>query len=292
MNEMTTKRTYILGDKWLYYKIYCGARTSDVILTETIKPLTEKLLEQQLIDSWFFIRYGDPDFHIRIRFCLRDVTKIGEVILQMNEQLQYYVDERIIYKIQTDTYLRELERYGTTTMEASEKLFFYDSQMLVGAIDVIEDEELYFLFILKAIDRLLDSFNYEKNEKLNLVTANANAFKREFNGDKHLNKQLDKKYRGLKSSIATFLDTSFTQGDYAVLDRILNDKTQNSLAEIQYIIEEHKNSRLEMQLGDLISSYIHMLVNRAFRSKQRFYELVCYDFLSRYQKTKVSYTAS
>ena len=77
---MSIKRTYILGDEWLYYKLYCGARTSDVILTETIKPVTEYLLNQGLIDSWFFIRYGDPDFHIRIRFHLVDLAKIGDVI--------------------------------------------------------------------------------------------------------------------------------------------------------------------------------------------------------------------
>jgi len=290
--SMSVKRTYIIGDKWLYYKIYCGARSSDTILTETIKPLTQKLLEQQLIDSWFFIRYGDPDFHIRIRFCLQDVTKIGEVILQINANLQAYVDEKIVHKLQTDTYIRELERYGKNTMEASEKLFFYDSQMLVDAIDLIEDEELYFLFIIKAIDSLLDSFAYDQKQKLNLVSKNADGFKREFHADKRLNKQLDKKYRGLKNSIFSFLETTNAQNEYAVLHQLLHDKRHKSLEHIQWVMQKHKNDELEMQLDELLSSYIHMLVNRAFRSKQRFYELVCYDFLVRYQKTKASYTVS
>ncbi|MBG6131984.1 thiopeptide-type bacteriocin biosynthesis protein [Aquimarina sp. EL_43] len=289
---MSTKRTYILGDEWLYYKIYCGARTSDVILTETIKPLTAQLLEQGLIDSWFFIRYGDPDFHIRIRFRLPDIRAIGTVILQINAAMQHYVEQRVVYKLQTDTYIRELERYGTNTIDASETLFFYDSAMLLDAIALIEDEELYFLFVVKAIDRLLNSFGYEQQQKLELVTRNSLGFKREFHADKGLNKQLDKKYRGLKSKLSSFLETTSMQEDYKILDDLLDHKAKQSLEIVQKIMEAQQNKQLEMPLDDLLSSYIHMLVNRAFRSKQRFYELVCYDFLVRYQKTKVSYTVS
>ncbi len=289
---MSTKRTYILGDEWLYYKIYCGARTSDVILTETIKPLTVQLLEQGLIDSWFFIRYGDPDFHIRIRFRLPDIQAIGTVILQINAAMQHYVEQRVVYKLQTDTYIRELERYGTNTIDASETLFFYDSAMLLDAIALIEDEELYFLFVVKAIDRLLNSFGYEQQQKLELVTRNSLAFKREFHADKGLNKQLDKKYRGLKSKLSSFLETTSMQEDYKVLDDLLDHKAKQSLGIVQKIMKAQQDNQLEMPLDDLLSSYIHMLVNRAFRSKQRFYELVCYDFLVRYQKTKVSYTVS
>ncbi|WP_109097195.1 thiopeptide-type bacteriocin biosynthesis protein [Aquimarina sp. AU58] len=289
---MSTKRTYILGDEWLYYKIYCGARTSDVILTETIKPLTAQLLEQGLIDSWFFIRYGDPDFHIRIRFRLPDIRAIGTVILQINAAMQHYVEQQVVYKLQTDTYIRELERYGTNTIATSETLFFYDSTMLLDAIELIEDEELYFLFIVKAIDRLLNSFGYEQQQKLELVTRNSLGFKREFHADKGLNKQLDKKYRGLKSKLSSFLETTSMQEDYKILDDLLDHKAKQSLGVVQKIMEVQQDKQLEMPLDDLLSSYIHMLVNRAFRSKQRFYELVCYDFLVRYQKTKVSYTVS
>ncbi len=286
---MSTKRTYILGDEWLYYKIYCGARTSDVLLAETIKPLTDQLLQQGQIDSWFFIRYGDPDFHIRIRFHLPDIKAIGEVILQINAALQDYVEKHIVYKIQTDTYLRELERYGTRTIDISEKLFFYDSEMLLNAIGMIEDEELYFLFVVKAIDRLLESFNYGEQEKLTLVHRNSQSFKKEFHADKTLNKQLDKKYRGIKNRLSSFIETKGMPEEYKILDDLINHKTQKSTAIVQMIMSMKQDGSLEVSLDDLMSSYVHMLVNRAFRSKQRFYELVCYDFLLRYQKTKVSY---
>ncbi|WP_103069312.1 thiopeptide-type bacteriocin biosynthesis protein [Aquimarina sediminis] len=287
---MRVKRTFIVGDEWLYYKLYCGARTSDMLLVETIKPLVEQLLEEKLIDSWFFIRYGDPDFHLRIRFHLLDLRKIGDIILRINNVLQQYITQRVVYKVQTDTYIRELERYGVSTIEASEKLFFYDSAMLLDAISVIEDEELYFLFVVKGVDKLLESFNYTLQEKLNIVNRNTLAFKNEFHADKRLNKQLDKKYRGLKSKLHSFLESSYSAEDYAILDNILAHRKKKSLSIVKSIIDEQQFNRLEVELDDLLSSYIHMTVNRAFRSKQRFYELVCYDFLLRYYKTKISYS--
>ncbi|WP_438710803.1 thiopeptide-type bacteriocin biosynthesis protein [Aquimarina muelleri] len=289
---MSIKRTFILGDEWLYYKIYCGARTSDTILIEAIKPVVEQLLEKESIDSWFFIRYADPDFHIRIRLHLRDVKYIGDTIFKINAVLQKYVEQHIIFKIQTDTYIRELERYGRDTMVVSEELFFYDSSMLLDGMARIEDEELYFLFVVKAIDSLLNSFGYENKEKLDLVSQNSLAFKREFHADKALNKQLDKKYRGLKSKLSLFLERDYIQEDYSVLDQIIDYKAKRSRSAIQNIRDKYQKKELEMPLDDLLGGYIHMLVNRAFRSKQRFYELVCYDFLLRYQKTQVRYLAS
>jgi hypothetical protein len=39
------QRTFILGDRWLYYKIYTGPKTCDAVLTEIIKAVAEQLIE-------------------------------------------------------------------------------------------------------------------------------------------------------------------------------------------------------------------------------------------------------
>ena len=73
------QKNFILGDEWLYYKIYTGAKTADNILIDVIKPIAQTLFDEQVIDKWFFIRYSDPDFHIRVRFHCVDISKIGIV---------------------------------------------------------------------------------------------------------------------------------------------------------------------------------------------------------------------
>jgi thiopeptide-type bacteriocin biosynthesis protein len=74
------KRNFIVGEEWLYYKIYCGNYTADKILINEVQTIVNKLFRKKLIDQWFFIRYYDPDFHLRIRFHLINLNAITEVI--------------------------------------------------------------------------------------------------------------------------------------------------------------------------------------------------------------------
>ena len=49
------KRKFIIGDEWIYFKIYTGLKTADKILIETISPLVQHLFENKRIDKFFFI---------------------------------------------------------------------------------------------------------------------------------------------------------------------------------------------------------------------------------------------
>jgi len=273
------KRTFLLGDEWLYYKLYCGARMSSIILSETIAPLMMNLLSEEYIIKWFFIRYSDPEYHLRLRMHLTDINKINHVIIALNEVLTPYVEDDIIYKIQTDTYIRELERYGSNTINLAEELFFHESIMLSQALDCIEDEELFFLFVAKAVHQLLNDFKLSITDKLDLVRINRLNFRDEFNVDKLLNKQLNKKYGGFRKTLSDYLDNKESNDTYTFLDNIINTKTKRTQHLITKIITHNENQSLEVSLKSLLSSYIHMLINRAFRSQQRFYELIIYDFL-------------
>lgn len=123
MNSLI-QRSFIVGDNWLYYKIYTGSRTSDMILLEIIKPLTESLLYNDVIDKWFFIRYADPKPHLRIRFHCTETKNIGVVISELLPFFKELINQDLVWKIQIDTYNRELERYGENTIIISESLFF------------------------------------------------------------------------------------------------------------------------------------------------------------------------
>ena len=47
-----------------------------------------------------------------------------------------------------------------------------------------------------------------------------------------------------------------------------------------------REQKLEVSLDNVVASFIHMSVNRCFRSKQRLYEMMLYDFLYRKNKSK------
>ena len=286
------QRNFSVGSEWLYYKLYTGHKTADLILTEIIKPMTEEFIGQEIIDKWFFIRYADPKHHLRVRFRSLDSQNIGRVITSLHEPLDHFMKQDLIWKIQLDTYQRELERYGQHTMELSESLFYHDSDAIVQFLDLIEGDEgeqLRWLYGLRSIDHLLESFEYTLDEKLVLMELLKTGFGREFGMSRPLKKQLDDKYRKERENIEGFMVfTKESEPDYEPILTILEKKKQLLKPLTQQILDLRKNDKLELELNNLMGSYIHMLMNRLFKSKNRLNEMVCYDFLYRYYRSRLA----
>ncbi len=286
------QRTFIIGDEWLYYKIYCGTKTADLILTEVIKPITEKLLTNNIIDKWFFIRYSDPKLHLRVRFHYIEPKNIFDIIKSVNSLSKTYIEQNLIWKVQIDTYQREIERYGVNTMELAENLFFHDSNMIVNMIELIDGDEgeiIRWLFGLRAINSLLDDFQYELQQKLELLKILKENFGKEFGMNRFLKKQLDEKYRKEQPAINDVLDrTKDETSEMLLLLKLLNQKSIITLPVIKEILILKQNNQLNPTLNNLMSSYIHMMMNRLFKSKQRMHEMVLYDFLYRYYNSEIA----
>lgn len=283
------QRNYSVGSEWLYYKIYTGHKTSDLVLTEIIKPISERFWEEGLIDKWFFIRYADPKHHLRVRFHCNDKVNVGKIISMLYEPLNQFLEQDLIWKIQLDTYNREIERYGSNTMELSESLFCCDSEATVQFLDLIEGdegEELRWLFGLRAMDNLLDGFRYSLEEKLGLLETLKTGFGNEFGMSRPLKKQLDDKYRNKRSSIEDFMTfTKESEPDYEPILDILNENGEKVQPIAEQILQVSNQGKLHVALNNLMGSYIHMLMNRLFKSKNRLNEMVCYDFLYRHYRT-------
>lgn len=292
VSENQIKRTFIPGDEWLYYKFYTGPKTADIILTDVIKPLTEELLSRKVIDLWFFIRYGDPRLHLRVRFHFQDPAGIGEIVRGVNRLTIPYVAEDLIWKIQTDTYQREIERYSSAAMGTAEMLFFHDSRMTVEMLTMIEGDEgevVRWLFGLRCIDALLDDFQYDLPRKLELLELLKNNFAREFRVDKGVKNQLKTKYRNERPHIEEVLDRGKDrESEMRPLFELLGRKSAAIRPVADQILTLDREQKLGRPLNDLMGSYIHMLNNRIFKSKQRVHEMVIYDFLYNYYRSELA----
>jgi thiopeptide-type bacteriocin biosynthesis protein len=286
------KRTFIVGDEWLYYKFYTGPKTADVILTEMIKPVTGELLSHQLIDYWFFIRYADPQLHTRVRFHLGDPQNIAPVIQAIRSYSTPYIEKNLVWKIQLDTYQREVERYGINSMDLSEKWFFYDSKMIVDMLSLIEGDEgerIRWLFALRAVDTMLDDFRFDLEPKFDLVTMLRENFGREHGMNHNLKEQMEQKFRKDRAVINELMDrNNDLVSEMLPLFQFLAQKSAAVQPIAEQILALNKSNRLGMPLNDLMGSYSHMMVNRLFKSKQRTHEMVLYDFLHRYYKSEIA----
>lgn len=269
--ETTIQRIFVPGDQWLYYKIYCGARTADRIILEFVKPMALELFARGLIDKWFFIRYQDPEEHLRIRFLMKSNEYVSQIMHVFNESTRGYVEASIIHKVQLDTYQREIERYGQITMEVSESFFHEESQAVIELIEEA-NEIMFFVKVLSRINSYLNEFGFSLDEKIAFTEVNKEAYKKEFQVNKFFTKEVEKKYKRIGDQIKEELQSE---------KELLGSNVQEYIQEILKI--KHKK-QLEVTFEDLLSSYIHMFVNRAFRSKQRLYELVVYSLLVKYYK--------
>jgi len=295
VEKKTVERSFPLGSEWVYYKLYCGLKTADKILAEAIKPLADELLRLGLIDQYFFIRYYDPEFHIRVRFHLTDIEKIGEVLQLINIYFAPFIENRFIWKEQVDVYVREIERYGSKTIAIAERFFYYDSIALLEMLELTEGdarEEIRWVWTIRAIDELLNCFSFSLKQKSELLTALKDSFAAEFNVDKPLTLQLNDRFREHKQAIEQIMNREHeTKSELFPLIEILYRKNEQCSTMAAQIIQLNKINELEMPLNEFINSLIHMMVNRIIKAQSRLHEMVIYNFASRYYQSAIIKTS-
>ncbi|MGY0034959.1 thiopeptide-type bacteriocin biosynthesis protein [Pedobacter sp. NJ-S-72] len=161
--------------------------------------LISGLEEDGIITKWFFIRFNDPQGHLRVRFLhQKNAAVTAEIINRIQQAISALYDERIVCKLQYDTYEREIERYGEKTMELSESIFYHDSKAVsnfINMIEGVEGEQYRWLFAMRGVDLLMADFGITIEQRQKLTEQMFTSFFAEFEGNKSLNTQLNDKFR-------------------------------------------------------------------------------------------------
>lgn len=286
-------RTFPPGSEWLYIKLYTGTATADRVLRDEIKSLVAKVFESGAIDCWFFIRYSDPDFHLRLRLHGIPARLHGEVQLALNVAFAKLLNGGELQRVQLDTYEREVERYGGTEgIQLAERFFQIDSDAVLEILEMLEpgdagaDER--WRLTLCGMDVLLDDFGLDINAKLALMKNVRSAFTREFHVDKELG-GLSEQFRKERKSLETLLDSEQIENHPLApgveVFRRRTEKLKPIIAELKSL---EAAGGLSVSLEELSLSYIHMHANRLLRSAHRQQELVLYDFLVRLYESRLA----
>lgn len=282
-NCIMIKRKFDPGSEWIYLKIYTGIKTADLVLNESIESIAQFLEKKNYITKWFFIRYNDPKPHLRIRFLLTNIQNYSTVLKSVTASLQNFVKSGEISNIVVDSYNREIERYGEHTIEDAETLFHKNTELALKCLSYEDEEKIIVSLFL--IDHILDKINLSVSEKLEWIRNFNEAFKKEFNADKKLNSQLDRKYRDFKPKYLNFRNSDdFSEERSAMISNI-----EESYTALYNIINYNESQSLGIILSDLFQSIFHMNINRIFISNQRLFEMIIYDYLLRYYKSLVFY---
>lgn len=215
------QRVFIPGSEWIYLKIYLGHKVADDLLIGPIDKIMCSLVRKKVVHKYFFIRYQDPDFHLRIRILVYNQTDFKNVIPLFYNCLHRNVNKRLINKVQIDTYVREIERYSSYLMAFSESFFYIDSVYIIKIIREIstnKKEEFRLMVCLLLIDSLLTEFGFGLNEKYKILSIISINFKNEFHFDKYNSKQLNDKYRENRPVMERVLTNSYTDDNFRKLE--------------------------------------------------------------------------
>lgn len=273
----TAIRFFPPGSDWLYVKIFCGPQQADKLLREHIFEIVSRLESKQLLDKWFFLRYNENGHHIRLRLLKKNCCGFSEIAEVVYRVLSPLVTADLISGYQFDTYIREIERYGPEYIDTTERLFHIDSRYVLDILKVRPDVNQRWLLAIYGIAQLLDAANFYLEEKLAFCERMRLAYFLEFNGDKELERQLNRQFRNrrpdmeqvLKGKHVLSLQHPFIEKRALSLKRLFSDLKE----------KETRRGGKKEDLFHLLSSYAHMYINRLFISEQRLHELVTYHFL-------------
>ncbi len=281
---MTLRRSFPPGSEWLYAKLYTGTATADVLLRDYLAPVVREMMSERAADGWFFIRYADPEWHLRLRFHGDPAALQGRVLPRLHEAVDPLLSDGRLWRMQLDTYEREMERYGGPEgMLVSERLFQVDSEAVLAILEMLEGDEgadFRWRLTLRGVDTLVGDLRLDPEVKMRVLRGIRESFSQEFGGGKSLRVQLDQRFRQEWRSLMPLLDPAGDEAsEMAPALAVLCQRSERLAPIVDELRELEKAGRLSPSLADLAPSYVHMHVNRMIRSAARAHEMVLYDFL-------------
>lgn len=284
-NFQSMPRVFPPGSEWVYLKLYCGQKEADRVLADHICPLLSETAKKISLKRWFFIRYFDTDFHLRLRFQLKDVQNVPSFTDILSRKFGGLISSGLIHSMQFDTYFRELERYGGIAIELCEEIFHQHSEFLLSVSPMLIKAEfvrMRWMLAVKGVDRLLDSFLLSITEKFDLVSSWRSAMLLEYTRPDDLKRMLDVRYRELKADLSESLDVKNEIFPFSGSWEELWSSVTSFAHGIKLTFGKGWSVSPNNEKSDLLFSLSHMNLNRIFYCSQRENELVIYHLLSKY----------
>ncbi len=271
------------GSEWLYVKIYTGAAMADRLLRDELAQVVQQATTSGACDQWFFIRYSDPEPHLRVRLHGDPARLTSEVLPHLEQAMAGPLDEGWVWRVQLDTYEREIERYGDAEgIELAEQIFHADSDAALAIVASCPGDEgldARWRLALRGIDQLLDDLGFDLRQKARVIRQSRDSFAREFAVGADFKQQASQKFRRERASLEALMNRACDHESLLGPGLLALEQRSKRLADVRSRLRQlSENGNLERPVEELAASYIHMWVNRVLRSAQRRRRWCCTTF--------------
>ena len=285
-------RRFPPGSEWLYVKLFTGTATADQVLLRVARAVGSSLAVGGA-DQWFFVRYGDPDWHLRLRVHGAPDRLLRETLPALHSITAPLLETGQLWRVQFDTYEREVERYGGDAgIRLAERVFHADSDAVLAIVRQLTGDagaELRWRVALRGIDLLFNDLGLTLEQKLAIAQRAQDGYGREFGADGDFQRQVSRRYRDERASVEALLDPERDpSAELAASIQALHQRSRVLAPvgpELRALAEA---ARLSVEIPELAMSLAHMHVNRVLRSAQRAQELVLYEMLGRAYSSQVA----
>ena len=136
------------------------------------------------------------------------------------------------------------------------------------------------------MDRLLTDLGFDLENKIEILKVAKINFGTEFNRNSLLNKQINDLYKKNENLIADFFDDEKKEKTYLSIWKLIEKRSIKNKIYCDNLIQKFNTNTSHGSLKSVSLSYLHMICNRIFTTKQRTHEMVVYDFLFKYYTKK------
>jgi class I lanthipeptide synthase len=279
------RRSFTPGSEWLYAKLYAGTATADLLLRELVSPLRRWALDAGAADRWFFIRYGDPDWHLRLRFHGDPERLWRDLLPRLAAAAEELRADGRLRRLQLDTYDREVERYGGAAgIGPVERLFEADSEAVLEIVEAFAGDggaDARWRLAFAGIHTLLADLGLDFPARLELA--------RRLRDRTDYAHQLCERFRRERSSLEALVEPSGDgAGELAPGLAVLRRRSAALAPVASELRSLERQGRLLRPVAALAPSFLHMHVNRMMRAAAGEHERVLYDFLARVYESRAA----
>ncbi|MGZ5221634.1 MAG: thiopeptide-type bacteriocin biosynthesis protein, partial [Chitinophagaceae bacterium] len=269
-NNRSVKKT----DNWLYFKIYCHPLSSDIILCEFLFTLIKKCINQGSINEWFWVRYQDPEYHIRLR--IQPATnKHGTLFETFTTSFHKLISMKLVHRFQTDIYQPESERYSIELLNHVEAIFGASSNLVSNFLkrkySLQWNDEKVLIEGVTSVNKMLEYFGLDYDQITTFCSIQFEQFFLEFARPKNLKPEIEKLHKSIYADVSSAWKN---KKDSVSLQLVRNN--------IIRLLQQHRDKKIRNPtIEKLAADIIHMHINRLFSYDQRYYEMVVYYLLYR-----------
>lgn len=159
------------GGEWATIKLYANERTLDSLIAGPLMEWIKELNDRGLIQQWFFIRYRDPEPHIRVRLRAEKENLWSVAVPAFLDLAGHEKAKSRLHSVMIEPYVREVDRYGGPGLIGlHESIFSADSSLAVRALHTFGPENANLLTVAHWLGFLRAS-NLSMEERRDLLRS-------------------------------------------------------------------------------------------------------------------------